>query len=1104
MEKSEINSIYKQLDTFIRKFYCNECIKGLIIFFLLVAFYAIIVSTAEYFAFFPIQVRSVMFYISIILAFSVCIYYIILPLFRLLKIGKTLSYIEAAQIITKFFPEIKDTLLNTLELADDVSLAQNSLAIAAINQKIAALKPIPFASAIDYKNLFSYWKYFLGLIVLLILILLLYPRAIVDGATRIVRHNEYFEKPAPFIFISDNDSLSITKGEDFTIKMHIEGAYVPERVECNIAGNMFLMTKTSPTSFEYIIRGCNASLNFFFTAEESTSQEYTLQVYPLPQLIQFSITAQVPSYTGLENFSVTNTGDISFPVGTQLVWNVDATDVDSLFFVPENSKKQPFNITNSQFILRHQAYTTTTYSLLGKNEFLDSVHIIDYMYTVIPDVRPTIHVEQKQDSTQYFMHYFKGEIQDDYGFSSLDFVYYINNDENTIVRVPLDFSPQIVRQEFFFLFDFSQFSQGDIISYYFEVYDNDAVNGRKSARSSQYDYSVPSRYEIEKIQEEYTKNIEASFDQSSTLAQDLMHDFDELKQKLLNENLSDWERKQTLTEMQEKQKQMQQHIDELTRSLQQKNDMKHKLSEQDEQILQKQKEIEELLQSLMDDELQKLMDEFNQMMDDFKKDEFINKSDDMKMSVEELSKQLDRDLELLKRMEVEEKIAQTSDRLEELGEKQQQLAEELSNNRNEQVNERQRALLNEMESIRKDYEDVQKKNESLQQKYDLQNFQQQFDQIQNDMNQAYDEQEQKQTNKAVKSMKKAAEQAQQLSKDMAQMMQQQMVAQNMEDMANLRQILENLVTFSFNQEALMLTTSKLSYHDPKYAETAEKQNILKENFAMIKDSLYALSLRVPQISQPINDEILQIYRNSRSALRYLEQNQRSLAKINQQYIMTSSNNLALLLSEVLSSMQQQAAQQMDGLQQCQNPKNSGKGQKPSYSQMQQMQQSLKEQMQQIIQQMKSGAMQSQQGKKQLSDMLMKEQMLKQMAGQMMKDGDLSPEGVQQLKEIQRMMDQTERDIVNQNITQQSIRRQEQILTRMLEAEKAQKERDLDKERESKSAQEKPSEKARKMFSPAEYEHHMYEDVLQQNTVKLKPHYMRIYEEYILNLNNGEK
>ena len=159
MEKSNIHIIINELDKFTRRYYLNEFAKGLILFVLIGVFYFLLISCAEYFAFFPTTVRSIVFYTSIALALAAFVKYIAIPFFQMHKIGKVLTHTEAAWIITQFFPEIKDTLLNTLELADDASLADNALAVAAINQKIATLRPIPFESAIDFKKLLHYWKY---------------------------------------------------------------------------------------------------------------------------------------------------------------------------------------------------------------------------------------------------------------------------------------------------------------------------------------------------------------------------------------------------------------------------------------------------------------------------------------------------------------------------------------------------------------------------------------------------------------------------------------------------------------------------------------------------------------------------------------------------------------------------------------------------------------------------------------------------------------------------------------------------------------------------------------------------------------------------------
>jgi hypothetical protein len=54
-----------------------------------------------------------------------------------------------------------------------------------------------------------------------------------------------------------------------------------------------------------------------------------------------------------------------------------------------------------------------------------------------------------------------------------------------------------------------------------------------------------------------------------------------------------------------------------------------------------------------------------------------------------------------------------------------------------------------------------------------------------------------------------------------------------------------------------------------------------------------------------------------------------------------------------------------------------------------------------------------------------------------------------INELSKMMEETETDIVNKRITQQTINRQEEILSRLLESENADREREWDDKRESK-------------------------------------------------------
>jgi hypothetical protein len=120
----------------------------------------------------------------------------------------------------------------------------------------------------------------------------------------------------------------------------------------------------------------------------------------------------------------------------------------------------------------------------------------------------------------------------------------------------------------------------------------------------------------------------------------------------------------------------------------------------------------------------------------------------------------------------------------------------------------------------------------------------------------------------------------------------------------LRQILDNLVLFSFDQEALMNQFKSIEDNNNKYATYLKKQNSLREHFEHVDDSLFALSLRNPKLSEQINKEITEVYYNIDKALSQLAENRLYQGISNQQFTITAANNLADFLSDVLDNMQE--------------------------------------------------------------------------------------------------------------------------------------------------------------------------------------------------------
>jgi hypothetical protein len=117
--------------------------------------------------------------------------------------------------------------------------------------------------------------------------------------------------------------------------------------------------------------------------------------------------------------------------------------------------------------------------------------------------------------------------------------------------------------------------------------------------------------------------------------------------------------------------------------------------------------------------------------------------------------------------------------------------------------------------------------------------------------------------------------------------------------------------------------------------------------------------------------------------------------------------------------------------------------------------------------------------------------LKKLQGELQEQG----RGEKGLDEAIDGMDKIERELVNKRLTNEMLQRQQQILTRLLEHEKAERERDQDEKRQAESARQ-----VQPKMPPAleEYLKKRRAEIEQFRTVSpaLKPYYKQLVEEYL--------
>ena len=205
----------------------------------------------------------------------------------------------------------------------------------------------------------------------------------------------------------------------------------------------------------------------------------------------------------------------------------------------------------------------------------------------------------------------------------------------------------------------------------------------------------------------------------------------------------------------------------------------------------------------------------------------------------------------------------------------------------------------------------------------------------------------------------------------------------------------------------------------------------------------------------------------------------------------------------LQQMQQQMSCKKPGKGNCEKPGGNG-APKPSAGDIKKMQEGLSKQLQEMKDKMgekgNKGENKGGQGmSKQLAQQAAKQgairQMLEKLGQQLNEDGSGDGNG---LKQIAKEMEQIEEDIVNKNITQETIRRQQDIMVRLLKAENAERTRGEDEKRKSEQGNQNIQSTPE---SYTEYQLRKQKEIEMLKTVppSLKPYYRDKVNEYFNNL-----
>jgi hypothetical protein len=661
------------------------------------------------------------------------------------------------------------------------------------------------------------------------------------------------------------------------------------------------------------------------------------------------------------------------------------------------------------------------------------------------------------------------EVKDDYGFSSLKLNYRLSSsryeppwNEYRQLNIPLKKTDKEITVNY--IWNLTQLSLGvdDAVSYYLEIFDNDNVNGPKSAKTKVLSVKVPSLDEILAEADQVHSDAEMKLEQTLKEAEDLKNTLEEIDQELKKdaEKLS-WEEKEKIENALDKYEELQKNMEDVSEQLQRMQNDLQQNNLLSEETMQKYMELQELMDEMTSEELKKALEELRNTLQQLNRRMTQDQLQNMKLDEERFKKSIERTLNLLKRIQIDQKIDELIKRTEELTEEQSDLKEQTNKSEGADQNEKNK-LSDKQKDISKKLDDLNSEMKNLDEKMsELDDMpQEELDKIMDEMNEQQNENLSEQASQDIQQnqMQKAMQQQQQIEKNMSQLNQrlqnlkdQLMMQYQMQTFTDMMKILDNMLELSKRQEELKDETKKSEPNSSSFNEKAEMQENLKRNLSNLMSQMSELSQKTFAITPEMGRALGEAQKKMQQSIQAMQNRNGAFAGITQEEAMMHLNEAAMMMKGSMEAMMQ-----------------GGGGSGGMMSLMQQLQQMSGQQMQlnnltQMLKQMQQGQLTPQQ-QAEMQRLAQQQELIRKSLGQLNEEAKISGQSKKipaDLESIMNEMYEVLTDMKTEKLDDELIQKQENILSKLLDAQRSINERDFEKERKSRSGEnlvlESPSE-----------------------------------------------
>ncbi len=1071
-----------------------------------------VVGILEMEIYFTSSTRALIFFGFVgVFVLSFLIY--VLPAFlKFLGVIRSKSYFELADEVGRKYPQIGDKLLDALQIYEQKfnrpAYYSDELIESAFVQLGSEVLKYDW-DRVDSSASRKIFSVSLSFLLILMIALFLSPE-LRSSYVRILNYNYKFIKPSDYIIKVEPGDTVVAKGSSVNIKVYIkaqrQGLVEPGEVEiwmsqAGLKGFEVRKVKRSGGRFEDQIFNLRSSLEYFVKFKDVRSERFKIDVIDRPIVKLLKVKLVYPGYTGFEpEYLGDNIGDITAIVGTVADFEVLASkELDSAKIIFDEFSPVNLEIYGERAKGKVKLMGNSNYHIeLLSKDGLRSEQPVQYRINVIPDEYPRVEILKPGKSIDIGRDMnlvINARISDDFGFTKLRLAYRLSfsryvrpREEFSYVEIPID--KRLKEQEILYVWDLSELelSPDDVVSYYLEVFDNDFVSGPKSARTEIYTVRFPSLYEILAQVEQMQNEIYQEMSDIFEMAKKLRKEIDEINRDLKKGNIKgDWQRQQKIQNIAKQYDELRNKIKETGQRLQelvQKMEENRLLSPE---TLEKYLELQKLLNQLDIPELRELMKRFEQALQNIDPDMLREALEKFQFSEENFRRSIERTLNLLKRIQVEQKLNEILRQVEQIIEKQEDLRKRTS-----QVNPEDRGKIKELSdeqgSLREEIKQVEKSLEELRERMKEFSEEMPIDSLEKILSELRDKKAEEipdnirerliagDLKKAMQMQFEFSQSLMQMQSDIQSLQQQLMQNQQRQIISQMQKVQRDLLNLSKEQEEVKRETMSSSQGSSKLQDLARQQMDLLSGLNSVANSLIELSQRTFAITPDMGREIGSALMNMNKSIESLSARDNSSALRFQTEAMSSLNRAIIQLGNAMQALMQGGAG--GGLQFLLQQLN----------QLAMQQLGLNQATQELMQQL------SLQQQAEMARLAAQQELIRKSLQELMKEAEISGNKgriLGDLNKIAEEMREVVSDLESNNLTEETIRKQDRILSRLLDAQRSIHERDFEKRRESRPGQNIVRE------SPSELNLQEEKDKIFQELLKsIRESYHRDYEALI--------